>query len=338
MRINRQELLTSLECVRPGLAPREIEEQSTCLIFKGGVVHTYNGEVFCRCPTPLPFEGVLGADKFMSMMSKWPDEEVDFEPTKKHWKAKAGGKKTNFLLQEEILVPLEKFPVPTRFAPLPADFPDGVSLVSRCTSRELKAGQDPHDTCIHLTPGYLEGTTGTQTGRWYAGTPVTASLVRCNAVKAACVLGVNQVAEDDSWLHLRSDRGLIFSCLKHLDEDQYPSLDEYLEGEGLPLKLPKSLLQSIDCARIASRELLDEESVLIELTADRVKLSGVGITLNFEQTKKCRWPHRDVAFRIDPQTLAEIIEKFDECLVCDNRLLVKGENYRFAVPLKQEEG
>ena len=48
MRVSREKLMQALEAVSPGLANRELIEQSSCFVFKSGMVMTFNDEVAGR--------------------------------------------------------------------------------------------------------------------------------------------------------------------------------------------------------------------------------------------------------------------------------------------------
>ena len=53
MLIDRAKLLAALELVSPGLSPREILEQSSCVVFRGGRIATFNDEVACSVKFPM---------------------------------------------------------------------------------------------------------------------------------------------------------------------------------------------------------------------------------------------------------------------------------------------
>ena len=53
MKINKQQFIEALELVKPGLAAKEIIEQSTSFVFRAGQVITYNDEVAVHAPVGL---------------------------------------------------------------------------------------------------------------------------------------------------------------------------------------------------------------------------------------------------------------------------------------------
>ena len=83
MKTNRTALLAILQAVKPGLANKEILEQSTSFIFAQGEVLTYNDEVAVRHPLPddLPLEGAVQAKELFALPNKLKDDEISLETT-----------------------------------------------------------------------------------------------------------------------------------------------------------------------------------------------------------------------------------------------------------------
>ena len=57
--INRELFLEQLESVQPGLSTREIIEQSSCYVFRGGEVITFNDEIACSQKCDIGIEGAV---------------------------------------------------------------------------------------------------------------------------------------------------------------------------------------------------------------------------------------------------------------------------------------
>ena len=77
MKVDRVKLLQALESVSGGLATQEAVEQSSCFVFKDDGLYTYNDEVACWCPNPVP--GVVGAvvaQPLLALLPQLPEAEV----------------------------------------------------------------------------------------------------------------------------------------------------------------------------------------------------------------------------------------------------------------------
>ena len=77
--INREELLSQLDVISPGLAPRDIVEQSSCVVFKGGRIMTFNDELACQMSTNLPLEGAIHAGTLLETLRKMKQDVLEVE-------------------------------------------------------------------------------------------------------------------------------------------------------------------------------------------------------------------------------------------------------------------
>ena len=80
MKINKTELQLALEKVKPGLASKEVIEQSTSFAFMGNRVVTYNDEISISHPVKgLEVMGAVKAQALYSFLSKVKRDEIDVE-------------------------------------------------------------------------------------------------------------------------------------------------------------------------------------------------------------------------------------------------------------------
>src|ERR1700679_2349375 len=88
VKVNREELLSKLQSVQPGLASREVIQQSSCYCVTGGYIVTFNEEIACRIPSGLPkdFEGAIQATPLLALLQKLEEEFVTFEINDKELK------------------------------------------------------------------------------------------------------------------------------------------------------------------------------------------------------------------------------------------------------------
>ena len=71
MKINKAELQTALEKVKPGLASRELIEQSTSFAFMGDRVVTYNDEISISHPVAgVDINGAVKAQALYDFVSE----------------------------------------------------------------------------------------------------------------------------------------------------------------------------------------------------------------------------------------------------------------------------
>ncbi len=131
-RVKRENLLKQLEAVSPGLSAKEILEQSSCFVFKGGEVLTYNDEVACRADCPLPdIEGAVPAKPLLAILAKLPDDDIDVAIDEGKMIVKGKGRKTTIPMEAEVLLPVDNIDKPGEWKKLPSEFGEALAIVMR---------------------------------------------------------------------------------------------------------------------------------------------------------------------------------------------------------------
>ena len=78
--MKKQDLLTALETVKPGLASKEMIEQSTSFAFMNDRVVTYNDEISLSHPVKdLEIEGAIQAEQLYKLLNKLKKDEIEVE-------------------------------------------------------------------------------------------------------------------------------------------------------------------------------------------------------------------------------------------------------------------
>ena len=336
MRVNREEILKILESVGPGLAPREIIEQSSCLVFDNGRVMTFNEEVFCSRESPLDgIEGAVKAKPLLDLLGKMPDDEIEITANGAELLVNGKRRKAAVRMEQKVLLPVSEIEEPEEWRQLPEDFNDAVSLVHSCASREESQFVL---TCIHIHPEYLESCDRFQIARYPMDTGVNEPiLVRAESLKKILGFDMTEVSETKAWIHFRNPADLTLSCRRYLEE--YKSLDAFITPEGTtPVSLPGGLKEVVSRAEIFSGEnAAGNNNVLVELQADRIIIQGEGSSGWFKEMKQAKYDGDSIRFLIAPKLLVEISEKSEDCRVMEGRLFIDTGKFRYATATNKEK-
>lgn len=315
LKADRESLLSRLQSVSPGLSSKDVVEQSSCFVFQGGVVMTYNDEIACRIPLPWKdkdFEGAVRAEPLLKLLGKMKEDEVDLEMKEAGLVVSGIRKKSCIQMEKEILLGISIVDNPEEWHPLHADFADAVELVSSC------AGKDEskfHLTCIHLTPKYLETCDQFQMARYRLKTGFEEeSLIRCDSMKHVVTFGMTEYSATKNWFHFRNKTGLVLSCRRFLD--QYEDLNPLLEVNGAPMVLPKGLAEAVDKASIFSEDNTDSDNIRVEFRPGSLKIKGQGDCGWYTEIRKMpSYKGEAMRFVISPKLLLEITKRHNECEV-----------------------
>lgn len=341
--VDREQLLKEMESVSAGLSPREIIEQSSCVVFRGGYAYTYNEEVACCQKTCLNIQGAVLADKLLSLLRKLTDKIIQVEVRKRtkggrELRIKGKGRwAAGFPIDKNILLPIDAIKKPKKWKLVAENFSDAVGFVGACVGKDETQF---HLTCIHLHPKWVEACDNFRAARFKLNTGLKKSiLVRKEALKYVTSFGMTEFGLTKSWIHFKNSNGLILSCRLFIEE--YPSLSEILNVKGTKTSLPKGLIQATEKASLFADIDGEENNVIINLKPGKVTVVGQSIHGWYRRTEKIRYNKEPITFTITPITLIEIIEKYNECMLCGDKLRAgMGTNFSYVstlgVPVDEE--
>ncbi len=333
MKVHREEWLQALMSVQAGLAPREIQEQSTCFVFKDGMVYTYNGEVMCSAKSKLDkkIKGAVKAIPLLNTLQKLVEEEVDVAQTEAELVISGKRKQAGITMENEILLLTEEVEKPAKWTKLHEDFSDAIGLVKESACNDASENTL---TCIHIHPKWIEACDRYQITRYKMPTGVTEkTLVRKESIKHIVGLGMTEFCETKSWLHFRSGTGVVISCRRFVEE--YPPLAEYLKVEGTETALPKGIQEAVDRAEIFSKENADCNQVEVNLTKGLMVLRGLGISGWYSEKKKINYEGKDLKFLINPKILVETAKRSNTCIISEDKIKVEGGRWKYVTVLSK---
>lgn len=320
MRLNREELLHKLEAVQGGLAKREVLEQSSCFVFKNGVVLTYNEEVACRYKVPLEIEGAVHAPQLLAVLQKMVETDIEVNVADGHLVIKGQGRRSGVRMEAEVLLRLEDIEAPARdsWVAIPDDLAEAVQTVQQC------AGTDENAfalTCIHLHPNHVEACDNYQMARYPIQTGCKVpTLVKRDALRHLLGLDMTHLAETKTWLHFRNPAGLIMSTRRYAEP--FPDLQPFLQVEGMLATLPGGLVDAVDKAEIFSAENADANQVVIDLATDKLRLIARSANGWHEERQNISYQGPPMKFCIAPKVMKEIAKRHNQCIMAPGRLKV----------------
>lgn len=320
MRLNREGLIQILQTVQGGLATgRENLEQSTCFVFKGGIVMTFNDEVACRSKCPLEIEGAVKAKTFLEALQRYPEDELDMEMQGGQLICRGSGRRSAHNMEAEVGLPIEAVEPPGKWVPVPEGFAEAVQIVSSCSATDNNAAFKLK--CVHIHPDHVEACDNWQMTRYPMKTGLEKDcLVKRDAIRHIVGLDMVEYNQTRAWLHFRNPAGLVLSCRKYPDE--FPNLTEILAVDGEPATLPGGLAEAVDRASVFSAGNAEKDMLKIDLRRDKMRISGEGGDGKYEEQKTISYNGPPITFLIAPKILTELAKKHNECQITETRLKV----------------
>ena len=321
MKIKREDFLTSLEKVKPGLSTKGTTIQSTCFVFKDGMARTFDGELACCYPLPdgLPLEGAVRADKLLDVLGKMQEEDIGLEIREAHLVVLGKGRKYGVTMEKDIQLPVESIEGPGEWTKLPDDFLRAVAMVLQCACGSEMVF---FSTVLHIHPDWLETGDPTEICRWQLATGFAEScLVRRAAAKCLFASGVSEFSLVNSWVHFRSSDGLLLSLRRY--DNKYPDMTRVYAVQGEPVDLPDGLEEEARGAAIFSKENMTSGRILVEMRPGLLRVSGQGpYGFYTGRPRKTSYQGKNISFLIAADLLVSLARAYDRCEVSGGKLKV----------------
>lgn len=334
IRVNRAQLLQQLESVLPGLAQREIVEQSSCFVFKDGEVITFNDDVACRRGCELKITGAVHAEPLLAVLRKLPEEDVRIEIGDGRLLIKGkSNRESGITMDAEILTPVDKVKPPEKWKKLNEEFADAITIVSQCAGKDEDAFAA---TCVHITPDWVEAFDNSKMTRYNLRTKIKEPvLVRATSIKSMTALGMTEFSETDTWLHFRNPVGLVMSVRIWREEaTDFPDLTPFLKTSGVPTTFPKGLVDAVARCNIFSSEMAENNQVSVQLKPGKLKVRGDGSRGYFKESKKINYDGPVMAFQVAPELLVELLKRHNECEITPETLKVDNGKFTYVTSLE----
>lgn len=333
--MKREDLLKALEVVKPGLASKEVIEQSTSFAFMGGNVVTYNDEISIRHPVPgLDITGAVRAEELYQLLNKIKKDEIEVEITESELRLKSGRAAAGLVLQQEIKLPLEEIGKQGSWSPLPEGFLPALQFTIPSAGKDLS---NSILTCLFVrSDGLVESSDNFRITQFRASDkmPTKDFLLPASSAAHLVKYDLKQVSESKGWVHFRTDAGTIISCRTF--EGAFPDTKNFFSVKGVKFDLPKTLDELLTRAQIfgASEQSTSGDEVEISLDKNRIKVRGQNEYGWFEETANVAYDKQPTTFSVDPAALKVIVTTVHSCTLSDNCLKFEGDRWQHVIALK----
>lgn len=334
MKINKKNLLKALEVVKPGLANKEMIEQTTSFCFIKGNVVTYNDEISISCPVKdIELEGAVNSNELYSFVSRVKADELEMEIKDNEILLKAGRSKAGLTLHSDITLPIEEIGKIKKWKILPDDFLEGLKFTMGACSRDMSR---PVLTCVHVNKDILESSDDYRFAYFKLKDeiPIKTFLLPATSCSKVVRMKPIEISEGEGWIHFRTKGKAILSC--RLFEEKYADASKLLKIKGNPIIFPKTIIDILNRADIFSKRDFElDEQVTISLDNKKLIIKSQSDSGWFEEKARVNYTGDPVIFIISPYLLKDILNKTTKGILSENKLMFKEENWKYVTALKE---
>jgi DNA polymerase III sliding clamp (beta) subunit (PCNA family) len=338
MLIKKSNLQQALAIVKPGLAGKEVIEQSTSFAFIGGRVVTYNDDISLSHPVEgLEIEGAVESDKLYQFLTKVKQEEIDLEIEGNELIITAGKARAGLVLQTEIKLPLDdELGKKGKFKPLSEQF---LKFVAFCLPSTSTVASKPILQCVHVNQnGTIEASDGYRITHCELSEseemPVETFLLPGKACPNMLKLQPILIAEGNGWVHFKTAEKTILSCRTY--EGKFPETLQYLQIEGDEVTFPKTISEVLERAVIFSGAESNEKIKVI-LENKRLTVTSNSTLGWFEEIVNARFEGEKIQFLVNAGLLKEIIKETQTGTVNNSKIVFNGEGWSFMAVLQESK-
>lgn len=338
-KLDRQDLLGILECVKPGLAQRESTEQGKCFVFQNGRVWTYNEELACHHASKLKTTAAVPADYLLNILRKIGSKTVEVTTNNGELRFQAGKERFGIKADPEISLPLDTIEKPGQWVDVSESMIEGLNEVY--ASAAAKDENRFEVTCVHIHPNWVEGCDPYQMMRYRVKTGLeNPVLIKQSSAKHVAEAKMTRMSETEGWLHFKRDDGMVISCRKYLDE--FPDLSPLLKAkEDTKLfSFPESLAQTtqaVEKAEVFSSSNVDNNLVIVKLKPNTMVIKGEGAAGWYRKAFECHYSGPSITFVIPPKLLVKTAEKQGKVEIGEKHLRIKSEKWTFVSCIGKED-
>lgn len=329
MQINKKDLQTALEIVKPGLANKESFEQANSFAFIAGKVVTYNDEISISYPVKgLDITGAIQANELYKLLSKLKSDEIEIDVTENEIQVKSGRAKAWFTLQSEIKLPIESIGKIGKWQTLPENFNKAMQFTMGSCSRNMS---QPLLTCVHVMETGCEATDNFRIAQYLFDTPlkINSFIVPANSVAVVVKMKPTHVTNGEGWVHFKNKDNTILSC-RVFENDEFPDISKFIKVRGTHVSLPDKTAEILDRAMVFSKtDFMLDESINVSIDGKRFELSSQSTNGKFKESVRIEYVGEPITFMITPYLLKDILNETLDCIISTDRLKFEGDGWGY---------
>lgn len=337
-KIIKQELLTALEIVKPGLGSNLLIEQISSFAFLDGRVITYNDEISISHPVGgINFSGAIKAEEMYKLLGKIATDEVELEMEGNEIILKAHKSKAGFPIQAEIKLPIQEIEKATKWHDLPANYLDQLLKCSYCCST---TNDQPILTAVFIN--HKEGfSMGCDRFRLmyaeFTGMKLPTILLPATSIPIIHRISPIKMAVTENWVHFENNENTIIHC--RIMNDTYKDLKYILDVDGAELILPNDIVDILERASILSEKQGDQEIATVTIEKGKLTVQSRSENGWYEETTKIRYKNPEkpiITFHMNINFFKSILKEELTCIVGSKAIKFQGEGWAYVGMLMQK--
>ena len=337
MKINRDELLKILEAVSPAIGKKDMQEQLSGFLFTGDDIVTYNEQLCIKYPFETDFVCAISSEEFYKVLKGIEEETVDINEKGESLtieSVKTRAKLNTFLEDEGILKSIKSInDGEFKWKTLPEEFIKALSLCLFSVSKDISQGVL---TCVCIGKGKLFSSDNYRISMYELEEIDDSVLLPLGPASELVKFNVKEYCRSDSWIHFKTDNGVIFSS--RIVNEEYPDCLPFFKLEGgSRLRMPKALKGAVDAITFFAEGENDlDKKITVSFKEDSIFCTGEGRNGWVEKKVPIKYKKDDISFIINPVFFSQILNSITSVTLTKEKALFKSGNFKHVIALPME--
>lgn len=276
MKVNKDNLLSILASVRPGLAKKEFIEQATHVLFMGKNIATYNDRICVIAPYETDFVCSVKGEEFYKAVESVNEEEVEITLVKDQIKLNAkktkAGMSTVVGENEKVEGFINKLSAKTtgnRFwKAVPDNFIQGLNLCAMSASKDMTSGVR---CCVASKEETLFSTDGLRISKFVMSKKMDDLLIPARDAIELVKYPVTHYGASEGWLHFKTKDNIQFHCKTMMGDYPFDSIRKIFRVPVNEITLPIELQNALKAAAVFAEGDVDVVKS-VEILIDKKKI------------------------------------------------------------------
>lgn len=334
MKINRVQILDTLNKVKAGVSNKGIVEEASCFTFTGKHVVSFNDRISIAMPFESDFTCTVPADELIKTVQNSKAEELfirikESEVILSDKKFKAGITTiTNSLA--------DSFPINNIEELKWKSCPDNLmQAIEQCLFSAAKSSAVPYLNCIAIKTDHVVSSDNFRISYFQLSKEMSGEylLPLSSAIELVSINNFVRYAVNNSWMYFRTKEDIFFFC--RLVSSEFPDVSALLEVDKKAAKITlptKELQQALQACSVFSSSIDIDKKVEIEICEGQLSCRSLNDKgwIEYAVDKN---DSPDMKFEIHPDFLASILPMINEVRIDEGKLHLHTENFKHVVAL-----
>ncbi len=326
--VNRLELINVLAKIKPGIADKEIIEQTDHFIFEKERIWTYNDQISISQKFNSNLIGAVKATEFYNLLDKIEDEELDITMMNETFLIQNNNILINININPDIKIKFSRKIDDKKWQKLPDDFIESLTMCIFSTSSNM---MQPELTCLWVNDKTIFSTDRFRATKKEMNTGVkTSFLIPALVVQELKNYKVNKIyLEDEGWLHFIDDQNTMFSCRTFKDVKYLKQLEKYFEVEGELIEFPDNLKSVIERVKIlVTADFNTDKFISFTLYNNKLLCEAKGSYGSIKEKININYKGERICFKVNPDFFIDILTQIKSVIV-GKTLLFQNQDKKF---------